>query len=277
VDIIGTKDGSLYKGTIVAQDSAAIAIELEGGSVIRIPMSNVLNTRYNVWEPEKKRDKEREKGWHRHDGFFLSMNMGGGQAFDKWDRSSDDGSGTAIVSGPTLDFIDIRIGGAVKENLILSFDVLGSGIMVPRASGKGLNVNGLGVPSPPDTVYGEVAAGAGLGVTYYFMPHNVFLSGTLGFGTLSMIHKYGTQSDSSIGSRESWRFSDADGVMLRIKVGKEWWVSKNWGLGVSGSYTIFQGKETKGDADDPSFAVDPSYKGSLTSQRVAISFNTTFN
>jgi hypothetical protein len=57
----------------------------------------------------------------------------------------------------------------------------------------------------------------GGGGTYYFMPANVYLSGNLGVGQLS------TEGSSS----------DA-GIVMDLALGKEWWVSSKWGLGLSG-------------------------------------------
>lgn len=64
----------------------------------------------------------------------------------------------------------------------------------------------------------------GAGVTYYFMPINVFVGGSIGPSIMSI------EASGFEGSR-----SDSDvGFGMRFEAGKEWWVSENWGLGLSG-------------------------------------------
>jgi len=63
--------------------------------------------------------------------------------------------------------------------------------------------------------------GLGVGLTYYIMPLNVFLAGTVGFGPLSFSNN-GTNS------------STQNGLVGRFGLGKEWFVSQSWGLGIAG-------------------------------------------
>jgi hypothetical protein len=101
----------------------------------------------------------------------------------------------------------------------------------------------------------------GIGLTYYFMPANVFLGGTIGLGTISFSSEVnGTTSNSS----------SQTGFALQLKVGKEWWVSKRWGLGVSGGY----GLVTASDKPDSSY---PNYSGTLSTNKFFVLFNTTYN
>jgi hypothetical protein len=59
------------------------------------------------------------------------------------------------------------------------------------------------------------------------MPYNTFISGTLLFTRL-------VWSEDDLGEEDSEADNEYSepGVGLSLSVGKEWWVSSNWGLGV---------------------------------------------
>jgi hypothetical protein len=62
----------------------------------------------------------------------------------------------------------------------------------------------------------------GPGVTYYVSPTNVFVSGSVSLAQIS----YGA------GGTSNW------GAMGRVVLGKEWWISGNWGLGLGGEVLL---------------------------------------
>lgn len=189
-------------------------------------------------------------GTHRHDGFYLSLNAGsalGGMILDA--RGSAALYRETILRGAGA-MIDLKIGGAIRDNLVLSFDLI------------------TRVVSGPEVVYDGVTAGDasddfrlidniyGVGLTRYFMPHNLFVSGTLGFGKI-VIDNDGDEASSK------W------GPALQAKVGKEWWVGRNWGLGLSGGYGVTFAKDRVPPGAD--------YKGDLASHRFFVLFNSTYN
>lgn len=55
-----------------------------------------------------------------------------------------------------------------------------------------------------------------------------------------------------------------------MKVGKEWWVSKNWGLGLAIGYNHIT-------ADDKTDNAPVGYRGTLVTDKVSVLFNSTFN
>ena len=63
--------------------------------------------------------------------------------------------------------------------------------------------------------------GIGPELTYYFMPNNVYLSGTVGLTRM-------TFNSNGNDASTDW------GLGSRVTLGKEWWVSNHWGLGLSG-------------------------------------------
>jgi hypothetical protein len=67
----------------------------------------------------------------------------------------------------------------------------------------------------------------GPGATYYFMPANLYLSFSIGFATL----------DAKVEAPDGSILRDsARGFALDFTVGKEWWKSDNWGVGIAGDF-----------------------------------------
>ena len=106
---------------------------------------------------------------------------------------------------------NVAIGGMVSPNLALHGTVFGWMLFEPE----------LTIGSQSGTLEAEVGVGGfGVGATYYFMPANAYVSGSVGFGQLTM-----ETDDVSVESDY--------GVIFDATVGKEWWVSDEWGLGVA--------------------------------------------
>ena len=94
-------------------------------------------------------------------------------------------------------------------------------------------------------------SGVGAGVTYWFMPVNLYLTGTLGIGTLRV--DGGGNSDTS----------DA-GFALEMALGKEWFVSDRWGLGIGAGFTYHA---------IPDGGIDESWSGTSFTLRFSATFN----
>jgi hypothetical protein len=156
--------------------------------VTRVPQKQ-NNTRREIREGL---DEERV-----HSGFYLSMCLGLGESkltlSNSFNRGSENGFGAMV---------DFKIGGAIAPNTILHGSLLSS----------------AGATSDPRVTTGLALYAAG--VTQYFMPHNIGISGSIGAG-FNSISQNGAQSRSDWG----WGF--------QVKVLKEWYVSKKWGLGLS--------------------------------------------
>ena len=178
-------------------------------------------------------------GAHQHDGLFLRLTAGPG--FGSWQ-----GSGTATapstvgaITNPQSDGSkgggSISLGGAVGENLILHGDLWFNGNS-PRQTRTAF------------MEFGTAVAGGGL--TYYFMPHNIFVSGGIGMATSWLVVLDPNDMDREFG-RDSRHdripdgFNYGTGIGAYLMVGKEWWVSDNWGLGVGlqGDFARTQGKD----------------------------------
>jgi len=137
-------------------------------------------------------------------GFFLRLSAGGGAS------QTTLGDDAVKLSG-TSSNTNFAIGGCILPNLALHATLFGWMILEPEREI-------LGVPIPYDESI--LLSAVGIGVTYYIMPVNIYLSPSIGLGMLS---------DESGGGTDN-------GIALDMTLGKEWWVGGSWGLGVAGSF-----------------------------------------
>jgi len=155
-------------------------------------------------------------GWHRHDGFFLRLGFGvgyfgmkaGGDDLvsiygDEWRNPKSDAVGMDIL---------FQIGGRVWDNLIVHADFDMAGVFDDIGESNSM-VRGL----------------AGAGLSYYWMPINVYASLSAGYAFLELGHEFRSGDQSS----DRLTLVRAHGGGFSMAVGKEWWVSSNWGLGLA--------------------------------------------
>jgi hypothetical protein len=137
-----------------------------------------------------------------HDGFFLRMALGGGRMVTKsGDVTIADSNGSSSLT----------IGGALSENTILHVEY--ASVSKRNPSIKWSDFKGR--------LNGRLHTGLlGLGITHYFMPANAYVSATVGTASTT-IESTGT-------------FESDNGLGAKVMLGKEWWVSDNWGLGIAG-------------------------------------------
>jgi len=154
---------------------------------------------------------DEKRGHHKDDGLFLSMSLGvsylsinddiTGSTYDNMKMT-----GTGIA-------LDLKFGFVIKENFILHGDIISSNSFSLEVLVDG---EPLGTISGDNSVSMTMFGGGG---TYYFLP-SVYFSGTIGMGGFSI-----TANESTTSTQK--------GFGLNLKLGKEWWVSKNWDLGGS--------------------------------------------
>jgi hypothetical protein len=149
-------------------------------------------------------------GFHTHDGFYLHLEGGFGSLGTKASQA-----GTSMeLSGGAGEFA-VGVGYAVTPNLILGGQFWGMNASSPTVK---LNGSDLGSAS------GSIGLSAfGFEATYYFTDLGLYLSAVPSFGTLS------ASGSGSSGSTKS-------GFAIKLAVGKEWWVSDNWGIGLNAQY-----------------------------------------
>ena len=141
------------------------------------------------------------------DGFLLRLATGAAIGAS---TEIDIATETFKMSGTGVD-LEIAIGGVVTPNLAIHGTLLAWVVSDPK----------LEVADESGNAGGTLGlAGAGAGLTYYIMPVNLYLTGTAGFGRLEI-------GDSNV----SYAFGT--GFLFEAAIGKEFFVSDKWGLGLS--------------------------------------------
>ncbi len=145
-------------------------------------------------------------------GFFMRLSGGVGGAATKLDDENDEYK----LSGPSGDF-NFAFGAMVAPNLAVHGTILGWGITDPDAE----------INDVERELDGDLTMGAlGVGLTYYVMPANLYLSGSVGVASLTF-------------DPDQFRKVESDeGVAAELAIGKEWWVGRKWALGVAGSLGV---------------------------------------
>ncbi len=177
-------------------------------------------------------------GYHQHDGFYLSLNFGANLYGVMEDRTVQVPYDTVNISGRGLR-MDFKLGGVVYENTILSADMIFGSIENPKITVNGNN-NETANLFGSDFLFGP-------GLTHYF-DSNLFISGTVGVGSYAIYDK----------SPDTVLTTDKTGPGFQFKVGKEWWVGKNWALGASLDFLATNVRSFK-------------------TRSIGVLFNTTFN
>jgi hypothetical protein len=177
-------------------------------------------------------------GYHAHDGFYMRLSFGFGGA-------ASSGAGEKY-SGGSFAF-GAAFGGALTQHLILYGEFLLHAIPDPTR-------DGFGSSQTLDGTEVDIL-GFGPGVAYYFMPLNLYLSGTLLIQQVQLSNT--NDSGNSVALTKT-------GIGCSLMVGKEWWVSDDWGLGVAAQLLLGSAKDPYSDAH-------------WTSRGVAIMFSSTYN
>jgi hypothetical protein len=186
-------------------------------------------------------------GYHEHDGFYMRLSMGPGYLHTKMSAYGQDqtikGSGFGM---------NVAFGGAVARNLVIFGELTALSAMDPtvEAGSYSTTVNDASID----------LMGIGPGVAYYLEPANVYLSGTI---SLSQV----TANDNSNNSNNNSADLTDFGFGLSLTVGKEWWVSANWGLGISGMFRYASMK----------LKSDYYSEGDMTAMGFALMFSATYN
>jgi len=161
---------------------------------------------------------------HVHDGFFLGLRLGIGDVRVK----VEDAQGKNLVVQGRGESWGVALGGAVTENLILF------GELFRTLSGDG-DISGTAT----FTAVGFKVAdlwGIGGGVLYYFPSVNIYMAGSLSAVQLEL----GAQSLTTFDISSA--LYSKSGLGVHGILGKEWWVSHNWGLGlaadVAGAWSV---------------------------------------
>lgn len=164
--------------------------------------------------------------FNRHVGFYLNLDLGFGYL------GSSASSTDEKLSGGAGSF-SVAIGGALQENLILAGQLWAYSVPDPTYT--------VGGQSDPGFGRDLGLTGLGLDLVYYVMPTNLYFSIAPSFTTWS----------ADLGGV---KFTSNTGLGVRLAVGKEWWVSERWGVGLDGSMALTSNKEERGGPTWGSFA-----------------------
>ena len=184
-------------------------------------------------------------GFETHDGVYVRLHFGGGYT----SMSTSSGGANLKISGGSTSF-GLAVGGALTENLILYGTITGTSISNPTFSSSG---SAFGAGNGSADLFG-----IGVGLAYYLEPANVYFAGSLLSNQIEL-------DDSSGNSVEETDF----GIGFEGLIGKEWWVSDHWGLGVAGQLLVASMKEK-----DPAGTGDtPTWKSAAFSLLFSATFN----
>jgi hypothetical protein len=176
-------------------------------------------------------------GSRDHDGgFFLRLSTGVGGAQAEYSDPS-----AMKLYGVSSD-MNIAIGMMVLPNMALHATLYGWMLSEPTAE-----IGETSGEFPGDAALGSL----GIGLTYYLMPANLYLSGSVGFSVMS-VELLGTFNGET----------DA-GPAFDVTLGKEWWVGGSWGLGVAGGFGYFSVPDKDVDENWSGFSLGVRFSATL--------------
>jgi hypothetical protein len=183
---------------------------------------------------------------HRHRGFFLRPDIGFGYL-----TASTSDLGTDYTLSGAAGYLGFAMGGSVADGVILAGHLWAASAASPTVTANGQN------GSISDTHLGFAAIGPEF--DYYVMPANFFLGATVALSRVAL----------QLGGRLTSGGTDYNtqvGFAGQLAVGKEWWVSDSWGLGLKGEATITANK-------DHSSSTSPTWLGFA----FTVGFSATYN
>lgn len=184
-------------------------------------------------------------GVHTHDGFMLraTLGFGGGSMTERY---RGDVFGTGSTSGD-IDYagggfrLGIDVGGALSESLTVHGRLSIGTIDEPSTF-----IDGADYDTPRGTVV--TTALLGVGLTYTFMPLNLYLTGVVGLAGIG-VHDDDPDTEDDAGEGSA-------GPGVDLDVGKEWWVGSELGLGAALRLSFASSNYSR-----PSYDSDRSYLG----------------
>jgi hypothetical protein len=183
-------------------------------------------------------------GAETHDGAYVRLQLG-----VNWTGISARASGNVVDYVGTGGSFAVALGYSFTPHLVLYAEVLDAGAVKTDVSFQGTRTS---------TAMGTDVMGFGPGAAYYFGP-NMFVATTLLWANVQLTNDNGDVVEAS-----------QTGWAVEALLGKEWWASDNWGLGVSFQAIVGQmdGRDT-----DLTLGVVPRW----TAQSFSVLFSATYN
>jgi hypothetical protein len=188
-------------------------------------------------------ERESAKGVHEHDGFMFRFIYGAGLG----DLSVDNYNNSDL----TLE------GAAGMGRLQLGYSFIGNiNLFIDNAAMVYTDPKVIWNAEEQDNAVSEyVSSQLGIGLSYYIMPVNVYIA----LSACVVVSEFkGDLIDTQ----------DVSGTGYFAAIGKEWWVSDNWGLGISLYYY-----QEKLEIDDSAL----SEKYNVIQRSWGIAFTATYN
>jgi hypothetical protein len=248
-------------GTITGKTKTSVTIRMEDGNERTIERDRIVQIFDDNGEilytspalmaaPAQTRatadDASTEPGYHRHDGLYLRLLLGIGSLSFSESPVYTDGTGRLSASGPA-GFFAFHLGFSLTDNVILYGALNGY-----SASNPDYSLNGDSLTATLSNTLGVSSYGGGLAL--YLDSLNAYISADLGTATTRITVGRTTTSSKS-------------GIGVNLQIGKEWWVSKNWGLGAALFYHY-----SSMDAD-----VTGSVIPRITNNVIGVAFSATYN
>jgi hypothetical protein len=159
-------------------------------------------------------------GHHRHDGFFARVTVGAGVGSIGMDTPGD---GDSVLAGAGL-ASSVDVGGSLGDNLALFGRLRQAALFDPT-----LRIDDVEIGEAESMIANQSMLA--VGVSHFIMPLNLYLGAAIGPSLISMSYE-------DDGEEQSYE-SDL-GFGLDLEIGKEWWLSADWGLGVAGRLSFTQ-------------------------------------
>jgi len=131
-------------------------------------------------------------------------------------------------------FLGFDIGGAVSEDLVLHARLSG----LTNVVDKDVTVD-VDEDTQIETKARTISYGLlGGGLTYYFMPANIYMTFVLGLAACGYEvdesgRRFTVEEEKALKELERAKL----GIGINFDFGKEWWVGNEWGLGVAGRFS----------------------------------------
>lgn len=173
----------------------------------------------SVTLPVAETDVESESPHHHaHRGFYAGLKLGGGYRSYTGSGYKDAPVEGWSATGGGVGLV-VSIGGAVLENLVLHADLVTSLATNPTLT--------VGDKEPVETEdAGSRLTGFGGGATYFFMPLNVYVSGSVLASSINI-----EQDGATLGRTEL-------GIGGMLQAGKQFWIGSEWAVDVGPSFHL---------------------------------------
>jgi hypothetical protein len=177
----------------------------------------------------------------RHVGLFFRFDLGLGYLGASTSPSTtlfgfDSAHGLAGELG-------VAMGGAVRENLLVGGHFWANSVAAPTLRDRGASIATGGD-------FSSTLFGIGPSFDYYFMPQNVYVTITPSLTWVRFSDFFGD-------------FDTDPGFGTRLALGKEWWMTGHWGVGLAGWYAFSFNRAGNGAGTWRTFAGGLAFSATL--------------